>query len=660
MRIRTLLLVALSVSLLLTFLLITAVLVVRDKLDQLTDAQNRVQLVVREVSSLLLLTNEYALHAEERAAIQWRSHHKNIVQTLEGEKTTVVAESSKALKQALGLVRFFDQIVISRNNTESELQQRRTRLLFDQLLTHTQLLFDMVYRWGEATTTNREALAYRFHLLSISVPFVMLFILVVLVMFLVRRVLLPLSSLQQSVMAIARGNIAVRCETSVDDEIGDVSRTFDEMAIDLVGQLRDSEERFKSLSEASFNGVIIHDKGRILECNNRLSHITGYSYQEHIGMNGLELIADEYLDTVIANIERGYDQAYEVKGVRKNGSQYPLAIHGQNILYKGTNARVIEFLDITERKQAEEKLQLAASVFTHAREGIFITDAQGCIVDVNDTFTHITGYCREEALGQSARFLHSSRNTPEFYNAMWQTLTEKGHWDGEIWNQRKNGETYAEMCTISAVLDADAKVVNYVALFTDITLMKEHQQQLEHIAHYDILTNLPNRALLYDRLKQGLVQSQRRGKLLAVAFLDLDGFKPVNDTYGHDFGDELLITIADRLNGALREGDTLARIGGDEFVAVLTDLEDADDCQPVLDRMLKSAAKSVTVDDVLLNVSASIGVSLYPNDGTEAEQLLRQADQAMYIAKKTGKNRYKMFDVEYEEAIKTQYASQEN
>lgn len=306
-----------------------------------------------------------------------------------------------------------------------------------------------------------------------------------------------------------------------------------------------------------------------------------------------------------------------------------------------------------ERKQAEEKLQLAASVFTHAREGIMITSVDGNIIDVNDAFSEITGYSRAEVIGENPRLLSSGRQSPEFYNGMWAHLMADGHCYGEVWNRRKNGEIYAEMQTISAVRDAQGKTIQYVALFSDITVLKEQQNKLEHIAHYDALTNLPNRVLLADRLRQGMTQAQRRNDLLAVAFVDLDGFKTINDSHGHEAGDQLLISIAARMKHALREGDTLARLGGDEFVAVLTDLADAAASAPILSRLLAAAAQPMPFGDALLQVSASIGVTLYPQtDEVDADQLLRQADQAMYQAKLSGKNRYHVFDAAHDSHIR--------
>lgn len=313
--------------------------------------------------------------------------------------------------------------------------------------------------------------------------------------------------------------------------------------------------------------------------------------------------------------------------------------------------------DITERKQAELKLQLAASVFSHAREGIMITDASGTIIDVNQTFTMITGYTKEEVVGKNPRILQSGRQSEDFYKAMWKALLNKGHWYSEVWNRHKNGEVYAEMLTISAVKDKDNQVKHYVALFTDITTIKEHQNQLEHIAHYDLLTQLPNRVLFADRLSQAIIQNERRNKTLAVVFIDLDGFKAINDNYGHDVGDELLITVAKRMEVALREGDTIARFGGDEFIAVLADLEKTEDCEPVLERLLVAASDIVTIGKKQLHVSASIGITSYPQDNVSTEQLVRHADQAMYIAKQSGKNRYYLFDTISDNAVKIQRES---
>ncbi len=302
--------------------------------------------------------------------------------------------------------------------------------------------------------------------------------------------------------------------------------------------------------------------------------------------------------------------------------------------------------DITAVKVGEEKLRQAASVFTHAFEGILITDPNGTILDVNDAFTRITGYTREEALGRNPRLLNSGRQNKEFYTDMWNQLVEKGHWSGEIWNRAKSGQIFAEMLTISAVPDNTGETREYVALFSDISYVKEQEQQLERVAHYDLLTGLPNRVLLVDRIRQAMAHSHRHNRLSAIACLDLDGFKAINDEHGHNVGDQLLTEVTKRMSGALREGETLARLGGDEFVAVLQDLGSAEDSVPVVRQILAAAAEPVRIGDLTLRVSASLGVTFYPQAGdvVAADQLVRQADQAMYQAKVSGKNRFHVFD----------------
>jgi diguanylate cyclase (GGDEF)-like protein/PAS domain S-box-containing protein len=309
-------------------------------------------------------------------------------------------------------------------------------------------------------------------------------------------------------------------------------------------------------------------------------------------------------------------------------------------------------VDITERKKAKEELRIAASVLTHAREGIVITNAAGAIIEVNSTFSKITGYSSEDILGENPRMLQSpGRQSAEFYTAMWLEINDTGTWTGEIWNQRKNGQEYPATLTRSAVKNDSGEISHYVAHFSDITEIKAHQTQLEHMAHYDPLTCLPNRTLLRDRMNQAIIQSQRHDTPLTVAFLDLDDFKTINDTHGHDVGDELLIIVSQRMKEALREGDTLARIGGDEFIAVLSGLAQINDYQSVLERLLLAASEPITIGDVVLKLSASIGVASYLQDNTDADMLLRHADQAMYLAKEAGKNQYHVFDTAYDDAV---------
>jgi diguanylate cyclase (GGDEF)-like protein/PAS domain S-box-containing protein len=300
--------------------------------------------------------------------------------------------------------------------------------------------------------------------------------------------------------------------------------------------------------------------------------------------------------------------------------------------------------DITSQKVAETQLRLTSQVFTSTSEGILITDSNGLIVDANIAFSRITGFSREEVLGRDPQTFRSSRQSPSTFRRIRRALMRYGEWKGEIWSRRKDGGSYSVLLTVSRVCDTGNLVSNYVVLFSDITPLKLQQERLEHSAHFDVLTNLPNRLLLADRLKQAMVNCQRSQQLLAVLYMDIDGFKFINDNYGHSVGDELLIAISGQMRSSLREGDTLARIGGDEFAAVLTNLDTIQECPPLLDRLLAACSQPVELKGCMLNVTTSIGVTFYPSDDVDADQLLRNADNAMYEAKRTGKNRFRIFD----------------
>ena len=339
--------------------------------------------------------------------------------------------------------------------------------------------------------------------------------------------------------------------------------------------LREGNEILRSILDATQDGYWrINSEGRLLNVNPAYCRHSGYTSQELLKKSVSDLDSEKGEARIAAHIQTILDvgsELFETRHRRKDGSVWHVEVSAT--CRDRASGEIIVFLrDITERKLDEEKLHLAASVFTHAREGILITDMDARIIDVNDSFTRITGFPHDEIVGKNPSVLGSGLQDKAFYTAMWRDLLEKDHWYGEVWNRRKNGDVYAEMLTISAVREPKGNTRHYVALFSDITALKEHEKQLEHIAHYDVLTTLPNRVLLADRLLQGMIQAERRGQLLAVAYLDLDGFKAVNDRYGHEIGDQLLIALSSRMKQALREGDTLARIGGDEFVAVLFDL----------------------------------------------------------------------------------------
>ena len=296
-------------------------------------------------------------------------------------------------------------------------------------------------------------------------------------------------------------------------------------------------------------------------------------------------------------------------------------------------------------RRSQERLKLAANVFEHAQEGIMITDADANIVEANDTFLALTGYRRDEVLGHNPRILASGRQGKEFYQQLWQTLRTQGSWRGELWNRRKDGSEYIQQTSISAIRSARGQITHFIGLSSDVTLLKESQEQLERMAYFDALTGLPNRRLLTDRLHQAIAQTQRNECLLAICYLDLDGFKPVNDTWGHALGDLLLIEAARRLMLNVRGGDTVSRLGGDEFVILLANLPNYDECEAVLERLRLALTLPFELPEGAAQVSASIGVTLYPLDGADSDMLIRHADHAMYAAKQAGRNCVHLFDV---------------
>ncbi|MQY50520.1 EAL domain-containing protein [Rhodocyclus tenuis] len=432
-------------------------------------------------------------------------------------------------------------------------------------------------------------------------------------------------------------------------------------------KMRESEARFASLFSAMSEGIALHellydDGGNvvdycIIDTNPAFEQQTGMRREAVIGRPATQAFGTAvapFLETYVKVVATRQPTEFEEMFV-------PLGrLFRVKVFSPAPSRFVTVFEDITERRRAEEQLHLAANVFTHAREGIMITDAEGNIVAVNDAFENITGHRRDEVLGRSPRALGLGGDADLFSTTIWQGLQTDGYWYGEFWSRRRDGGAYALMLTVSAVRDAHGTIRQHVALFSDITPIKEHERQLEYIAHYDALTRLPNRMLLADRLQQAMAQSQRRGQSIALVYLDLDGFKEINDRHGHQAGDRVLVTVASRMKQALREGDTLARLGGDEFVAVLLDLADVPASVHMLNRLLTAAAQPMQFGQLNLQVSASLGVSFYPQGAeVDADQLLRQADQAMYQAKLAGRNRYHVFDAEQDRHMRGQHESLE-
>lgn len=302
--------------------------------------------------------------------------------------------------------------------------------------------------------------------------------------------------------------------------------------------------------------------------------------------------------------------------------------------------------EIASRKSAQERLDLAAKVIASSNEAILITDDRGSIVDVNEAFTRITGYSEEEVVGKNPKIMGSGRHDRSFWQSFWLSLKETGQWRGEVWDRRKNGELYPKLLSVSAIGGEKGAITHYVGIFSDISKIKQSEERLEQLAHYDPLTRLPNRLLFRDRLKRALVRARRTKTMVAVMFIDLDGFKTVNDTLGHPKGDELLVAVAERLIRCVRRSDTVARLGGDEFTVVMPDVTRPHRTIPIAQRIIEELSKPFVLDGDEMFTSASIGISLHPKDGVDADSLLKHADTAMYHAKMQGKNNFQFFSPE--------------
>lgn len=308
----------------------------------------------------------------------------------------------------------------------------------------------------------------------------------------------------------------------------------------------------------------------------------------------------------------------------------------------GEMARTFNAL-LSSLEHANERLELFAKMFDNSDEAIIITDAQKRILAVNPAFQRITQYSPDEVLGQDPRLLSSGKQNTEFYGAMWDAISNAGQWAGEIWNRRKNGEVYPEWLSIGVVKNSRGQVINYIALFSDITKRKEAEQRIEFLAHYDALTKLPNRALFSDRLRHALQVADRAGSKVGLMFLDLDKFKSINDTLGHTAGDQLLQSVAERLTRCVRQSDMVCRQGGDEFMILLEDVSSVLDIELVARKIMAEMSVAHRLGEIDRTVSFSIGAAIYPDDASNDETLTQCADQAMYLAKQSGRNNFQQY-----------------
>jgi diguanylate cyclase (GGDEF)-like protein/PAS domain S-box-containing protein len=422
--------------------------------------------------------------------------------------------------------------------------------------------------------------------------------------------------------------------------------------------LRESESRIRTLVESQPECVkLLRRDNTLLEMNSAgLAMIGADSFEQVKNINVSLLLLPDYRQAFVdlhRRVFAGESGTLEFEIQNLKGEHRWLATHA--VPLRNDNKRIVAALgitrDITEHKHNEASLKLAARVFGEAHEGILITDASGNIIDVNPMFCEITGYSRDEMLGENPRILQSGRHSDEFYSDMWQSLLQTKHWQGEVWNRKKDGELYAELLSLSALCNEQGDILYYVGLFSDITESKKQQQLLELMAHYDPLTRLPNRTLFADRLLQAIAHSRRDKSLLAICFLDLDGFKPVNDQFGHDAGDQVLIEVAERIKNCVREEDSVSRHGGDEFALLMGNLHSIEECQQAIHRIHQAITEPYFIKGQAVTIGVSSGITIFPLDDADSDTLLRHADHAMYQAKLAGKNRYQLFDSSQDQQV---------
>lgn len=364
------------------------------------------------------------------------------------------------------------------------------------------------------------------------------------------------------------------------------------------------------------------------------------SDQRMPGMTGSELLShvkELYPDTV-RMVLSGYADLASVTDAINRGHIYKFLLKPWDDELLRANIR-----EAFERYELGRTGAQFTKIYENTAEGIIITDAASRIQAVNPAFTDITGYAQDEVVGKTPALLRSGRHEADFYRNMWKCLLEEGAWSGEVWNRKKSGEIYPEWLNITAIRDQQGRLRQYVGLFTDITEYKEAEEKLRYQAYHDPLTDLPNRLLYGEHIELALPQAQRRQQMCAVMMLDLDHFKNINDTYGHDFGDKLLIAVAARLRESVRREDTLARMGGDEFTFLLPLVDDIKDVARVAEKILANFKQPLLIEEQDLFITPSIGISMFPNDGKNAEDLLKNADSAMYRAKESGRNSYQFY-----------------
>ncbi|MES0371370.1 MAG: diguanylate cyclase [Mariprofundaceae bacterium] len=478
---------------------------------------------------------------------------------------------------------------------------------------------------------------------------VMIVIGLLLYLFIRRQILSPLETLNAATSRITAGDFENRINVQQKNELGMLEESFNQMMENLLNTTISKdyvESIMNSLGEMLF--VTDSDK-KIISANPAAVRTLGYSKDELIGMH-IDRVSENTNILALNNgdsIEDEEARSIECNFRKKSGELFPVLVTLTQLDNKEKLDCGIVFAcrDITHQKHAEHELLLASKVMENDSNAILICDATGTILLVNPAFSDITGYSREEAIGNTPKILSSGRQSKEFYKEMWHDILVNNCWKGEIWNRRKNGEIYPESLSITTLRDEAGEVTNFVSIFTDITTQKDIEKKLVHMAHHDGLTGLPNRVLFIDRLEHALEHNRRGKQQVALMFIDIDGFKMINDTHGHDIGDGLLVSIAKGISSKVREADTVARVGGDEFVIILEQIHELKNVTHIADKIINLFRQPFIIEGVACDVGVSIGIAVHPDDSDDVDDLVKKADTAMYHAKTSGKMKYSIFSV---------------
>lgn len=409
--------------------------------------------------------------------------------------------------------------------------------------------------------------------------------------------------------------------------------------------IHQSEEQYRLLLNTASDALIVidRDSGAMLEVNAKAEQLMGKPGETLIGAAYDDLFPAPQNPAGDAPAASDKSRATRQRIRQKDGRVVTVEVNYSATEWGDRPVHLAIIRDITERIQVERDLRVAANAMTNMAEGVVITDARRRIVSINRAYSTITGYREGEVLGATPHYPLSRHNDPGLYRSLWKAVHKYGHWQGEIWNQRKNGEVYPELLSISGVRDDAGRISHYVGVFNDISAYKDYERRLHHLAHHDPLTQLPNRAAFEELCARAMERATRERSQMALLFIDLDGFKVVNDTYGHAAGDELLRVIGERIRAGVRGDDAVARVGGDEFTVLLQNIAGLDSAKLVAQKLLKGLPESVSCAGHEVSVFASIGVSFFPKDATDVQTLLTHADTAMYEAKKRGRNNHQFF-----------------